>query len=156
MPNTKSLDQQNSSSCTEWSLSRDWEQEVSPTSPSHDILNPHQMAVLEQLIENSIVPRLLIGSRTAFARSTAETQASTPVTLEHVGELAELVIRQDAAASIAYFEGFQIGWDVCGSAVSRSLGARRAPPGRTLGRRHQRLYGCDTGRWPPAADRQAV
>jgi methanogenic corrinoid protein MtbC1 len=95
----------------------------------HDSLNPHHLAVLEKLIEDSIVPRLLIGSRTAFARSDAETQASTPVTLEHVGELAELVIRQEAAASLAYFEAFQ----AAGTSVEVLFQDLLAPVARRLG-----------------------
>jgi len=47
-----------------------------------DSLNPHQLAVLVRLIQSTIVPRQLIGSRTAFAQSPKDIPASTPVTLE--------------------------------------------------------------------------
>ena len=109
MPSAKSLNQQISPSCSEWSLPPDWEQDDSRANPLQDRLNPRQMAVLEKLIENSIVPRLLLGSRTAFHPVISDAPSSTPVTVENVGELAELVTKPDAAASIAYFEVLRAG-----------------------------------------------
>lgn len=72
---------------------------------------------------------LLIGSRTAFAQSRDDIPVSTPVTLENVGELAELVIRQGAVSSIAYFEGLRS----AGTSVEVLFQDLLAPVSRRLG-----------------------
>jgi methanogenic corrinoid protein MtbC1 len=94
-----------------------------------DSLSPRQMAVLEKLIENSIVPRLLLGSRTAFYPLVSDAPSSTPVTVENVGELAELVTKPDAAASIAYFEDLRAG----GASVEMLFQDLLVPVARRLG-----------------------
>ncbi|OYW52292.1 MAG: hypothetical protein B7Y80_19830 [Hyphomicrobium sp. 32-62-53] len=129
VPSAKSFDLQSSGGCSDWSIPPEWEQIASPTHPLQDFLNPHQLAVLERLVQSTIVPRLLIGSRTAFAQSPEDIPGSTPVTLENVGELAELVIRQDAASSIAYFEGLR----AAGTSVEVLFQDLLAPVARRLG-----------------------
>jgi methanogenic corrinoid protein MtbC1 len=87
------------------------------------------MAVLEKLIKNSIVPRLLLGSRTAFHPVISDAPSSTPVTVDNVGELAELVTKPDAAASIAYFEVLRAG----GASVELLFQDLLVPVARRLG-----------------------
>jgi hypothetical protein len=87
------------------------------------------MAVLEKLIENAVVPRLLLGSRTAFHPVVSDAPSSTPVTVENVGELAELVTKPDAAASIAYFEVLRAG----GASVEMLFQDLLVPVARRLG-----------------------
>lgn len=128
MPSPKSLEQQNASSCSDWTLPSDWEPQGGTASPFHS-LSPRLMAVLEKLIENSIVPRLLLGSRTAFHPVVSDAPSSPPVSVENVGELAELVTRPDAAASIAYFEELRAG----GASVEVLFQDLLVPVARRLG-----------------------
>lgn len=109
MRDPKAPEQDNPASCSDWTLRTDWEQGAATVSSLPDrLLSRHQMAVLGTLIENTIVPRLLLGSRTtASANSTSEAEASTLVTAEHVGELAELVVKRDVGASMDYFEALR-------------------------------------------------
>ncbi len=129
MPSPKALEQQSPSSCSDWPLQSDWEQTNGAASPFQDGLSHRQLAVLEKLIENSIVPRLLFGSRTAFHSVISDEQASIAVTVENVGELAELVTKQDAAASIAYFETLRAG----GASVETLFQDLLVPVARRLG-----------------------
>jgi len=129
VPSPKTLEQQNPSSCSDWTLPSDWEQQDGTASTFQDSLSPRQMAVLEKLIENSIVPRLLLGSRTAFHPVVSDAPSSTPVTVENVGELAELVTKPDAAASIAYFEVLRAG----GASVEMLFQDLLVPVARRLG-----------------------
>lgn len=67
-------------------------------------MTAENLGVLERLIANAIVPRLLLGSRTDGETPPAIVTASNPVTAEHVGEFAELVISRDIDVSTRYFE----------------------------------------------------
>lgn len=129
MPSPKSVEQLDPSSCSGWSLPSDWKQQGGTGSTFQDTLNPRQMAVLEKLIENSVVPRLLLGSRTAFDPVISDVPSSIPVTVENVGELAELVTKQDAAASIAYFEDLR----ASGASVEMLFQDLLVPVARRLG-----------------------
>ena len=93
------------------------------------VLSHHQIAVLERVIENSIVPRLLLGSRTAFAGSAAEIDPSRKVTPEHVGEFAELIVQRDASESVEYFEALRIR----GASIEVLFQDLLAPVARRLG-----------------------
>lgn len=126
MPSTKIVSSQSQPPCSDWSLPEDWKKHDNPLPNS---LDPSQLALLERLIENSIVPRLLLGSRTTFPPLAPHSEVVNTVTLENVGDLAELVINHDAAASIAYFEAMR----ASGTSVEKLFQDLLAPVAHRLG-----------------------
>jgi MerR family transcriptional regulator, light-induced transcriptional regulator len=65
---------------------------------------PDKHALLTQIIENDVIPRLLLANRPELAILTPAASAVTAKLAQRVGEFAELVISQDAQDAIAYFE----------------------------------------------------
>ena len=129
MRQTKASHQGAPARCSDWVMKIDWEKgaPVQPAPPGG--LSDRQMAALENLIQNTIVPRLLIGSRTAASDAASLVQVARPVTAEHVGEFAELVIKRDVSASVDYFEAMR----ARGATVEVLFQDLLAPVARRLG-----------------------
>lgn len=92
-------------------------------------LTSEQLGLLERLVANTVVPRLLLGSRTESETQASALRTLTPVTLEHVGEFAELVISRDIIESTRYFEAMRAN----GATVEVLFQDLLAPVARRLG-----------------------
>ncbi len=92
-------------------------------------LTSEQLGLLERLIANTVVPRLLLGSRTGSEAQASALRTLTPVTMEHVGEFAELVISRDISESTRYFDALRAN----GATVEVLFQDLLAPVARRLG-----------------------
>ncbi len=63
-----------------------------------------QQSILASIVQNEIVPRLVLANRSELAIAPPVSDATAAGLLERVGEFSELVIKQDAETSIIYFE----------------------------------------------------
>lgn len=115
--------------CAEWAMTAGWVEGRPAQAPPRPTLSERDVATLETLIQNRIVPRLLLGSRTTAEPSAADMPALTPVTAEHVGEFAEIVVKRDLDAAVAYIEALRS----AGATVEVLFQDLLAPTARRLG-----------------------
>lgn len=83
-----------------------------------------RQSVLESIVENQIIPRLLLANAPSPALDATAAKLSA-----RVGEFAELVIRRDAAASLAYFATLRTE----GASIEALFQDLLAPAARRLG-----------------------
>jgi methanogenic corrinoid protein MtbC1 len=123
--NPKPLKQEEGIGCGDWA----WTSEPEATRGSSRALSQRQTVVLEKIIENSIVPRLLLASRSKNHPLVESHGTSKPITTEQISEFAELVIRQDVKAAFTYFEELR----TRGVAVERLFQELLVPVAKRLG-----------------------
>ena len=87
-----------------------------------------QHAVLASVIEQDIIPRLLLARGSERAASAAALDIATKLA-ERVGEFSELVVNHDPAASVAYFEKLRDQ----GASIETLFADLLAPTARRLG-----------------------
>lgn len=90
---------------------------------------PEQRSALKTVIENDVIPRLLLTNDTDPSQAAAQSREIAAQLAERVGEFAELVVKQDDRVALGYVEGL-IGQGVPIEAVFEDL---LAPVARRLG-----------------------
>jgi MerR family transcriptional regulator, light-induced transcriptional regulator len=92
-----------SSSCEGWSEVQDRRPSAEQDSKLR-IDVKRQQDVLENIIENKIIPRLLLAHRVVHEPSVPAVDVIAAKLAQRVDEFAEIVIKKDAGASIAFFD----------------------------------------------------
>lgn len=90
---------------------------------------PDRQQLLANIIENDVIPRLLLANRNELAIAPPATCLTAAKLRERVDEFSELVINSDAKASIAYFEALQ----QQGASIESMFQDLLAPTARRLG-----------------------
>ena len=117
-----------SSSCEGWSPS--YSDEASDQAIRSRRRDPsRRQAVLENIIENKIIPRLLLAHQPDVLPYPQPADSAAVALAEHVDEFAEIVINRDAGASIAFFEARR----QQGATIEQLFQDLLAPTARRLG-----------------------
>jgi MerR family transcriptional regulator, light-induced transcriptional regulator len=112
-------------SCEDWQPPA----ELQYAPPSANKAFAKQQLLLEKIITDKVVPRLLLANAQVHAKPAKVSDATAARINESIGEFAELVIKRDASASIAYFEALQ----AQGATVEALFQDLLAPVARRLG-----------------------
>jgi MerR family transcriptional regulator, light-induced transcriptional regulator len=117
-----------SSSCEGWSEVQERGPSIEPNArPRFD--HKRQQDVLENIIENKIIPRLLLAHRPVIEPSVPAVDLMAAKLAERVDEFAEIVINKDAGASIAFFDAQR----KQGASIEQLFQDLLAPTARRLG-----------------------
>lgn len=99
------MDQDDSSGCETWvpppELNVQW-----PSQP-HPSRSEDRQSLLSKIIENDVIPRLLLANSNELAISPTASNPTAAKLAERIGEFSELVVNRDAKDSIAYFENLR-------------------------------------------------
>lgn len=88
-----------------------------------------RQTILEKIIENQIIPRLLLANPQPLGLATASGNAVALRLADNVGEFAEIVINRDASAAVAYFLALRAE----GASIETLFQDLLAPAARRLG-----------------------
>ncbi|MFN0217494.1 MAG: B12-binding domain-containing protein [Hyphomicrobium sp.] len=94
-----------------------------------DILFSRQQALLDKIIADKVIPRLLLANPLGIVEPTPPTGATSARIAESIDEFSELVIRREAGAALDYFEELREG----GATVEALFQDLLAPVARRLG-----------------------
>ena len=117
-----------SSSCEGWSEVQD-RRPSTESDPKLRIDVKRQQDVLENIIENKIIPRLLLAHRLVHEPSVPAVDLIAAKLAQRVDEFAEIVIKKDASASIAFFDAQR----KIGVSIEQLFQDLLAPTARRLG-----------------------
>ncbi len=117
-----------SSSCEGWSEPRQQSSGARREFAPIETLDQRQDA-LENIIENKIIPRLLLAHRPILTPSSPAADPTASRLAEHVDEFAEIVINRDATDSIAFFAAQR----AQGASIEQLFQDLLAPAARRLG-----------------------
>jgi len=117
-----------SSTCSGWNQPEEAVNTSGSPQPSK-ISYDRQQAVLENIIENRIIPRLLLAHRPVIAPWVPASDATAAMLAGYVDEFAEIVVNRDASAAFAFFEARR----EQGASIEQLFQDLLAPAARRLG-----------------------